>query len=147
MTDSRVAQIIQSMANEAGFKVNLLPLETSSAIARYLAGDFETYIGNWSGRADPDPTLYTFFASDGSQNLIGYNNPKMDETLIAARKELDVDKRKALYDEVTDIYLTDLPTIPLYHSTWFYAAQANIEGINIYPDGILRITGVKPAGK
>ena len=147
VTDSRVAQIIQSMAGEAGFKVNLLPLETSSAIARYLAGDFELYIGNWSGRADPDPTLYTFFGSDGSQNLVGYNNPKMDEALIAARKELDVDKRKALYDNVTDIYLTDLPTIPLYHSTWFYAAQANIEGINIYADGILRIAGVKPAGQ
>jgi peptide/nickel transport system substrate-binding protein len=38
-----------------------------------------------------------------------------------------------------------LPTIPLYHSNWFYAAQAGIEGITIYPDGILRLTGVKPA--
>lgn len=147
VTDSRVAQIIQSMADEAGFKVNLLPLETSSAIARYLAGDFELYIGNWSGRADPDPTLYTFFDSKGSQNLVGYDNPKMDAALLAGRKELDVTKRKAIYDTVTGIYLADLPTIPLYHPTWFYAAQANIQGIKIYPDGIFRVTGVKPAAK
>ncbi|MBB4303545.1 peptide/nickel transport system substrate-binding protein [Rhodobium orientis] len=147
LTDGRVAQIIQSMAGEAGFTVNLLPLETSSAIDRYLAGNFELYIGNWSGRADPDPTLYTFFGSDGSQNLNGYSNPKLDEVLIAARKELDMDARKKLYDEAADIYLADLPTVPLYHPTWFYAAQANIDGIKIYPDGILRVTGLKPAGE
>lgn len=147
LTDSRVAQIIQSMANEAGFEVSLLPLETSSAIERYLAGNFELYIGNWSGRADPDPTLYTFFGTGGSQNLNGYQNTALDEVLIAARSELDADARKALYEQAADILLTDLPTIPLYHSTWFYGAQADIEGIEIRPDGILRLTGVKPAAE
>jgi peptide/nickel transport system substrate-binding protein len=145
LSDGRVAQIIQSLASEAGFDVTLLPLETSSAIERYTAGNFQLYIGNWSGRADPDPTLYAFFAKDGAQNVNGYNNPKMDEILLAGRKEADVEKRKALYEQATDLYLSDLPTIPLYHSNWFYAAQAGIEGITIYPDGILRLTGVKPA--
>ena len=144
LTDGRVAQIIQQMAQEAGFTVNLLPLETSSAIERYLAGNFELYIGNWSGRADPDPTLYTFFGTGGSQNLNGYASPALDEVLIAARKELDTDARKALYEQAAEIYLNDRPTIPLYHSTWFYGARASVEGISIYPDGILRVTGVKP---
>ena len=61
LADGRVAQIVQSMAAEAGFDVKLLPLETASAIERYLSGNFEAYIGNWSGRADPDPTLVSFF--------------------------------------------------------------------------------------
>ena len=126
------------MAQEAGFTVNLLPLETSSAIERYLAGNFELYIGNWSGRADPDPTLFTFFGTGGSQNLNGYSSPKLDEVLIAARKELDTDARKALYEQAADIYLNDRPTIPLYHPTWFFGARASVKGISIYPDGILR---------
>ncbi|WP_457936298.1 ABC transporter substrate-binding protein [Mesorhizobium sp. 10J20-29] len=144
LTDGRVAQIIQQMAQEAGFTVNLLPLETSSAIERYLAGNFELYIGNWSGRADPDPTLYTFFGTGGSQNLNGYKSQELDDVLIAARKELDTDARKALYEQAAEIYLNDRPTIPLYHSTWFYGARASVDGISIYPDGILRVTGVKP---
>lgn len=41
LTDARVAQIVQSMAKDAGFEVKLLPLETTSAIERYLAGNFE----------------------------------------------------------------------------------------------------------
>ncbi|TKT75695.1 ABC transporter substrate-binding protein [Aquamicrobium sp. LC103] len=145
LTDGRVAQIIQAMAGEAGFKVELLPLETSSAIERYLAGNFQLYIGNWSGRADPDPTLNTFFGSAGSQNLNGYSNPELDELLDQARREVRQEERVTLYNKVTDILLNDLPTVPLYHPSWFYGAQASIEGINIYPDGLLRVTGVKPA--
>ena len=145
LTDGRVAQMIQAMAGEAGFKVELLPLETSSAIERYLAGNFQLYIGNWSGRADPDPTLNTFFSSRGSQNLNGYSNAELDELLSQARSEVRQEERVALYGKVTAILLNDLPTIPLYHPSWFYGAQAGVDGINIYPDGLLRLTGVKPA--
>ncbi len=145
LTDGRVAQIIQSLASEAGFQVDLLPLETASAVQRYLAGDFQAYIGNWSGRADPDPTLYSFFGTDGSQNVNKYSNPEMDKTLVAARQTSDEAARKQLYEKAADIYLNDLPTIPLYHPNWFYASRADVAGITIYPDGILRLTGVKPA--
>jgi peptide/nickel transport system substrate-binding protein len=145
LTDGRVAQIIQSLASEAGFQVDLLPLETTSAIQRYLAGDFQAYIGNWSGRADPDPTLYAFFGSDGSQNVNRYKNPEMDKTLVAARQASDEATRKQLYEKATDIYLNDLSSIPLYHPNWFYVSRADVSGITIYPDGILRLTGVKPA--
>jgi peptide/nickel transport system substrate-binding protein len=145
LTDGRVAQIIQSLAGEAGFDAQLLPLETASAVQRYLAGDFQAYIGNWSGRADPDPTLYSFFGSDGSQNVNKYKNPEMDKTLVAARQASDEATRRQLYEKATDIYLTDLPTIPLYHPNWFYASRADVTGITIFPDGILRLQGVKPA--
>ncbi|RJG41572.1 ABC transporter substrate-binding protein [Mesorhizobium sp. DCY119] len=144
LSDGRVAQIVQSLAGEAGFEVTLLPLETASAIERYLAGNFQLYIGNWSGRADPDPTLYAFYGSKGGQNVNGYNNPKMDEILLAARKASDTEARKTLYAQATDLYLTELPTIPLYHPNWFYAARAKVGGIEIYPDGILRLAGLKP---
>jgi peptide/nickel transport system substrate-binding protein len=145
LTDGRVAQIIQAMASEAGFKVELLPLETTSAIERYQAGNFALYIGNWSGRADPDPTLTTFFGSAGSQNLNGYKSDEIDAVLAQARSETNNEARAELYTKAADIYLTDLPTIPLYHPSWFYVARADVDGIQIYPDGLLRVTGVKPA--
>jgi peptide/nickel transport system substrate-binding protein len=144
-TDARVAQIVQSMAKEAGFDIKLLPLETTSAIQRYLAGDFETYIGNWSGRADPDPTLYAFFSCNGSQNVNKYCNKDLESVLDTARAETDTAKRRALYEQATGIYLHDLPTVPMYHPNWFFAARANVEGIRVYPDGLLRLENVRPA--
>ena len=145
LADGRVAQIIQSMAGEAGFQIELVPLETASAVERYLAGNFQAYIGNWSGRADPDPTLISFFGKEGSQNVNKYSNPEMDKALGEARATSDVEKRKALYGTATGIYLADLPTIPLYHPNWFYAARTDVGGITVYPDGLLRLTDVKPA--
>lgn len=145
LSDGRVAQIVQSLASEAGFEVKLLPLETASAIQRYLSGDFQVYIGNWSGRADPDPTLFAFFSCKGSQDVNGYCNKKLEDVLGEARKTFDETKRKALYDEATKMYLADLPTIPLYHPNWFFAAAKSVEGVDIYPDGLLRLRGVKPA--
>jgi peptide/nickel transport system substrate-binding protein len=144
LTDSRVAQIVQSMAKEAGFDVQLLPLETTSAIQRYLNGNFQMYIGNWSGRGDPDPTLYAFFSCEGGQNVNKYCNKELESVLNAARSEADIQKRKALYEKATGIYLADLPTIPMYHPNWFFAARGTVDGIKVYPDGLLRLKDVKP---
>jgi peptide/nickel transport system substrate-binding protein len=145
LTDGRVAQIVQSMASEAGFEVKLLPLETATAIERYLNGNFEMYIGNWSGRPDPDPTLFVFFGCSGSQNVNKYCSKEMDSVLNAARAEANEAARIKLYEKATDIYLTDLPTIPIYHPNWFFAARKTVTGVVVYPDGLLRLGGVKPA--
>lgn len=144
LTDARVAQIVQSMAKEAGFDVKLLPLETSTGIERYLNGNFEAYIANWSGRGDPDPTLYPFFSCEGGQNVNKYCNKSLEAVLDAARAESDVKKRQDLYEKATGIYLTDLSSIPLYHPNWFFAASAKVDGITILPDGLLRLRDVRP---
>ena len=145
LADGRVAQIVQSMAGEAGFDVKLLPLETASAIERYLNGNFEAYIGNWSGRADPDPTLVSFFGCTGSQNVNKYCNKDLDAILSQARGEGDEARRKALYDKATGIYLAARSSIPLYHPSWFFATRKNVAGVVMYPDGILRLKGLKPS--
>lgn len=145
LTDARVAQIVQSMAKDAGFEVKLLPLETATAIERYLAGNFEVYVGNWSGRGDPDPTLYSFFSCKGGQNFNHYCNSELDRTLDAARAEGDKAKRKALYSQADTILRADLPTLPMYHPKWFFAARKTVTGLEVYPDGLLRLRGVKPA--
>ncbi|MBV9562098.1 MAG: ABC transporter substrate-binding protein [Bradyrhizobium sp.] len=142
--DSRVAQIIQSMAGEAGFDVKLLPMETTTAIERYMNGNFEAYIANWSGRADPDPTLVAFFSCAGSQNVNKYCNKDLDAILNQARGEADEARRKALYAKATDIYLTALSSIPLHHPNWFFAARKSVGGIVMVPDGLLRLIGVRP---
>ncbi len=65
--------------------------------------------------------------------------------LNAARAEANEAARIKLYEKATDIYLTDLPTIPIYHPNWFFAARKTVTGVVVYPDGLLRLSGVKPA--
>ena len=65
--------------------------------------------------------------------------------LTQARGEADETKRKALYAKATDIYLSALSSIPLYHPNWFFAGRKSVGGVVMYPDGLLRLTGLKPA--
>src|SRR5690606_12539551 len=103
LTDNRVGQIVQSLAAEAGFDVKLLPLESATAIERYLNGNFQVFIGNWSGRSDPDGTLYAFFACNGSQNVNKYCNKELEKVLDEGRAESDDAARVKIYDKAADI--------------------------------------------
>ena len=68
--------------------------------------------------------------------------PSNSPLLSAARGEADEAKRKALYAGATDIYLTALSSIPLYHPNWFFVARKSVGGIVMMPDGLLRLAGV-----
>ena len=146
LSDTRVGQIIQSMANEAGFQVTVLPLEGSTAYERVFSGNFDVFLSNWSGRSDPHLNLDT---------LIGCTRPAMEQykawcnedaqkLMQTAVGESDHAKRYDLYRQATEIYLGEAGVIALYHPSWIYGASAGLDGVAIYPDGIFRPTGVKP---
>jgi len=57
---------------------------------------------------DPDATCWNFLNGQTSR---GYNNPKMDELLLAARSEFDQAKREPLYHQIVDLTLDECPMI------------------------------------
>jgi len=48
------------------------------------------------------------------QNYTGYKNPELDQLLDDIERELDQDKRAAMWHELQTIYAEELPVIPLY---------------------------------
>jgi peptide/nickel transport system substrate-binding protein len=67
----------------------------------------------------------------------------MDRLLAEARALRDKNERKAKYKQVIAILLEDLPLIYLYHAKWTFASKARIRGFKAYPDGIIRLEGVR----
>jgi len=98
---------------------------------------------NWSGRPDPDGSIHQFLTCAGGLNDVHYCNPKVDELLNKARTSSDFDTRKALYDEANAILLDELPIIYLGHEAYLYGLNKKIQGFELYPDGMLRLAGVK----
>jgi peptide/nickel transport system substrate-binding protein len=143
--DLQVAQIVQAMAREVGFDITIEPQETGTAVARYFAGDFELFGGLWSGRVDPDGNIPTFLACDAGQNFSKYCNPDFDKLLNAARRTSNFQERYDDYKEATKIYLTDRPTIPIFHQVWVFAASAKLQGFVPYVDDIVRPVGLSLA--
>lgn len=141
----QVAEIIQSMAAEAGFDIRIEATEAGTYVAATERGDFEAAIGIWSGRPDPDGNVTIWLQCDGAINRGRYCNPRLDETFRDARLTNDVAARQALYRRAADIYLDDRPMLVLYHYTWIWGHRDGLSGFVAHPDGLIRPQGLRLA--
>ena len=55
-----VAQVIQSMAAEAGFDMKIRVTEFATSLKQAEAGEYQAFMLAWSGRIDPDGNSYVF---------------------------------------------------------------------------------------
>ncbi|WOI55901.1 ABC transporter substrate-binding protein [Palleronia sp. LCG004] len=139
----QVMQVVQAMASEAGIRIELVSKEFATILADQARGAFTASQIGWSGRIDPDGNLATFLNSEGGLNDSGFGTEEVDALLAQARETSDREERKALYDQVQAIANDELPIVYLYHRAWVYALDDAIEGFVPYPDGIIRLEGIR----
>jgi peptide/nickel transport system substrate-binding protein len=138
-----VAQVVQSMAAEAGFDIKIRVVEFATTFKQAQAGEFQVFQINWSGRIDPDGNSYVFMHTKAPQNDGGYSNPEADRLMEDARLITDPAQRKALYEKLTKILLNDEPIIYIYHRKLLIAHTKKVEGYRQMPDGLVRVVGLK----
>jgi peptide/nickel transport system substrate-binding protein len=138
-----VAQVLQSMAAEAGFDLKIRVIEFATSFKQAQAGEFQIFQIAWSGRIDPDGNSYVFMHTKAPQNDGGYSNPEADKLMEDARLTSDFGQRKAIYEKLTRILLNDLPIIYLYHRKLLIAHTTRLEGYKQMPDGLVRVVGLK----
>ena len=63
-----VAEVVQSMAAEAGFDLKIRVTEFATSLKQAEDGDFQLYLIGWSGRSDPDGNSYSFQTCGAPQN-------------------------------------------------------------------------------
>src|SRR4051812_27681164 len=131
-----VAQVMQSMAAEAGFDLKIRVIEFATSFKQAQAGEFQAFLIGWSGRIDPDGNAYVFLHTGAPQNDGGYSRPEADKLLEDARLITDAGQRKALYEKLTGIVLNDEPLIYLYHRRLLIAHTRKLEGYKQMPDGL-----------
>src|SRR5438309_3212803 len=138
-----VAQVIQSMAAEAGFDLKIRVIEFATSFKQAQAGEFQVFQINWSGRIDPDGNSYVFLHTKAPQNDGGYSNPEADKLMEDGRLVADPAQRNAIYEKLTKIVLNDEPIIYLYHRKLLFAHTTRLQGYKQMPDGLVRVIGLK----
>jgi peptide/nickel transport system substrate-binding protein len=138
-----VAQVVQSMAAEAGFDIRIRVVEFATTFKEAQAGNFQVFQINWSGRIDPDGNSYIFLHSGAPQNDGGYSNPEADKLMEEGRLTGDPAQRKAIYEKLTGIILNDEPIIYIFHRTIVIAHSKKLQGYRSIPDGLVRVVGLK----
>ncbi|MGH7156425.1 MAG: ABC transporter substrate-binding protein, partial [Acetobacteraceae bacterium] len=143
--DEQVGEVVQSMAGEAGFTVKVQAMEANAQVAAARAGAYQAALVIWSGRPDPDGNVSIWLQCDGFLNWGKYCNKHFDALLGQARAVNDVAARQALYRQVVDAYLHDVPQIVLYHYRWLWALSDKVSGFVPTPDGLIRPQGITVA--
>ena len=138
-----VAQVVQSMASEAGFDMKIRVTEFATSLKQAEAGEYQAFMLAWSGRIDPDGNSYVFLRKDAPQNYSGWTNADADKALDDARRTSDMAQRKAAYERLTKLELEDHAILYLYHRRIIIAHTTKLEGYRQMPDGLVRVVGLK----
>jgi peptide/nickel transport system substrate-binding protein len=139
----QVAQVVQAMAKESGFDIRIQATEFASSLNIAEKGDFEMYLLAWSGRTDPDGNLFNFVACNGPNNYSKFCNKDVEALLDKSRLTNDLAQRRAAWGEIAKITLDQRPIVYIYHRKWFWAYTSKLSGLVEYPDGLVRVVGLK----
>ncbi len=141
----QVAEIVQSLAREGGFDVQVTAMDFGTSLATTLQGDYAAYLNGWSGLLDADSNSWSFLHTGGALNISGYSNAGVDAALDQARVATDPAARRALYGRVWQQQAADLPILYLYTPRYIIGARKQVQGYRVLPDGLIRLQGVSLA--
>src|SRR5215470_12772211 len=122
----QLAQMLQSMAAEAGIEMKLRTLEFQTLLAQQAKGDYQASLIGWSGRVDPDGNIYTLLGCKSPTNDCRYCDPTAEAALLKGQAETDAEKRQEFYHQAIDKIVDDRPIIYLYHPPLIQAMTAKL---------------------
>jgi peptide/nickel transport system substrate-binding protein len=138
-----VAEVVQSMAAEAGFDLKIRVTEFATSLKQAEDGEFQLFLIGWSGRSDPDGNSYVFQTCNAPQNNGKYCDKEVDAAHLQARALSSPAARKKAYEIVARKFLADGSVLYLYHRRVLVAISDKVEGYKQMPDGLVRVIGVK----
>lgn len=138
-----VAQVIQSQLRQVGIEVRIKaepPRIFFDVMGKRNYSGLGMYAWVQRPGGVPRSTLHSKeipTAENGwsGQNYPGYANPKMDQALDDAERELLVEKRRGFFAEIQEIAADDLPSLPLFFRVDPFVIPKALKGVT--PTGTL----------
>jgi peptide/nickel transport system substrate-binding protein len=138
-----IAEMIQAMAKDIGIDMKIRVTEFATSLKQAESGAYQAFLLDWSGRADPDGNLYSFYICKGPLDYSEFCNPEADKLLNEERTVGDFAARKAVFEKLTGLILEQSPIIYLYHRKILMGVSTRVEGYKQVPDGMIRVVGLK----
>jgi peptide/nickel transport system substrate-binding protein len=145
--------VMQQQLREVGIALDIRSFEFATFFADVTHGTFQMYGLRWiGGNEDPDIFEYAFhtakFPPSGA-NRGFYSDPRVDELIDKARREVDPAVRKPIYAEIQLILAEDLPSIDLWYLDNVLVHNKRVLNLKLNPAGnydFLRTAELAPTG-
>lgn len=112
-----VTALITMWQENLGISVDPVLINPFTYLDELYAGNTgNIFVSGWcADYPDPENFLDVLFHSGSAQNLSGYDNPIVDDLLLEARSETNVDQRMTQYNQIEQLIVNDAPVIFLSH--------------------------------
>ncbi len=124
---------IKKYLKAVGIRVEIHYLPDWPEFSRLLVeGKLPIFLYAWFADVpDPDNFLFKLFYSKSSRNFFGYADPVVDDLLLQARREENLQRRVELYRRAEEMILEGAPIIPIYHYTYERLFQPYVRSIEV----------------
>jgi len=144
--DSVGAQICQLVASDLSQIGGTISIQTEDGNANldrvFKTRDFDFNIGYYTTDIiDPDELTGFAVQSNGGTSAVGtgYKNDAVDALITQAEKEIDLAKRKDLYNQIQAAQADDAPFIFLFYPGGRTVTTSKVKNFNILPTGNYRL--------
>ena len=136
-TGRLMAAILQAQLREIGVTMEIRSNEFATFFSDVVQGNFQMYSLRWvGGNNNPDffnSVFHSEMTPPNGANRGHYSNPRVDELIEMSRREPDLEKRKAAYQEIQRIVAEDLPYISLFYMDNVAVYNKRIDGVHLSP--------------
>jgi len=135
---SQAAEIAEQMLGQIGVTVNILTLESATAISREQSGDFEFGALHYGGggRIDPDGNLRLFYPG-APFNYSGFTDPTLTTLLDLGIRITDRKARQQLYWEAEKIITEGFPMIWIGELLEYNGYNSYVHGVILEASGYI----------
>jgi peptide/nickel transport system substrate-binding protein len=134
-----LAAVLQQQLRDVGIALDIRSFEFATFYSDVVKGAFQIYSLRWiGGNEDPDIFEHVFHSASfppKRANRSYYVNPRVDQLIDAGRRELDQQKRKAIYFELQKVLAEDVPYVHLWYLDTVLVNSKRLRNIHVSPSG------------
>ncbi|WZX99783.1 glutathione ABC transporter substrate-binding protein [Bacillus sp. FSL W7-1360] len=138
-TRLQMAEYMQSALGEIGVDVEVVSQEWATYLESTGNGEHEMFILGWTSlTGDADYAMAPLYHTDKAGapgNRSFYSNKELDQILEEAARELDENKRLALYKKAQEIAIEELPLVYTTYSQYLNAVRKEVKDFYRSADG------------
>ncbi len=126
--------VLKRNLENIGIICNVRPTEFTVMQEKAQKHEFQAQFAGWGTGTDPS-TTENLWKTGEERNYTQYSNPEVDKLFEEGRKELDEEKRMAIYRKIDDILWEDQPYTWLYYRSGFFGFNKRLRGYMFSPRG------------
>lgn len=117
----RQGEFIKSQLEQAGLRVVIRALDAKAIDSRVAEWNFDLALSGHGGIGGDPQVLARMITGDNFLSARWKTNKELIRVLAEQTAAIDPDERRQLVFEAQRLYASDLPALPLYYPTWYYA--------------------------